>query len=66
MSLIITVITFVIVAAIFWWIFTSIHKNQLPKRTDFTPYDDMMSGRVKKDPLYSFMNQEEEEKEKEK
>jgi thiosulfate reductase cytochrome b subunit len=60
MSVVIFVITFVIVAALFWWIFTSINKNQLPRRTDFTPYDDIMSGRVKRDPLHSFMNQDDE------
>ncbi|GED34963.1 hypothetical protein P9G84_31435 [Brevibacillus centrosporus] len=64
MGAIVIVFTFVIVAGIFWWIFTSIKKNKLPKRTNYTPYDDMMSGRVDKDPIHSFMNQEDEENKK--
>jgi hypothetical protein len=53
--------TFVIASGLLWLIYKSIKKNKLPSRTDYTPFDDMMSGRVGKDPLSSFMQQKDED-----
>ncbi|QQE74552.1 hypothetical protein KDJ56_00635 [Brevibacillus composti] len=55
--------TFMIAASLLWMIFSTIKNNKLPKKTDYTPFDDMMSGRVDKGPIESFMNQNENEKE---
>ncbi|USG65897.1 hypothetical protein NDK47_00635 [Brevibacillus ruminantium] len=56
--------TFVITACLLWMIFSSIKSNKLPKRTDYTPFDDMMSGRVDRDPIESFMDEKETRKKK--
>lgn len=64
MSAIVIKVAVVMAAGLFWVIFASIRQNRLPNRTNYTPFDDMMSGRVGGDPLQPFLEQKDDEKDK--